>query len=95
MDNLLRLVGESIILTGQVQERIRKTIDQTRAVAAQNRLFQSLTAELEQLVDVRNVSSPLSKSIQRGDFDPWNWNSTTNSTPSLTGWWKPPSTPAR
>ncbi len=70
VDNLLRLVGESIILTGQVQERIRKTIDQTRAVAAQNRLFQSLTAELEQLVDVRNVSSPLSKSIQRGDFDP-------------------------
>ncbi|MDG4553057.1 MAG: response regulator [Candidatus Competibacter sp.] len=70
VDDLLRLVGESIILTGQVQERIRKTIEQTRAVAVQNRLFQSLAAELEQLVDVRNVSSPLSKSMQRGDFDP-------------------------
>ena len=26
--------------------------------------------ELEQLVDIRNVSSPLSKSMQRSDFDP-------------------------
>jgi len=31
---------------------------------------QQLTAELEQLVDIRNVSSPLSKSMQRSDFDP-------------------------
>lgn len=70
VDDVLRLVGESIILTGQVQERIRKTIAQTRAMMGQNRLFQQLTAELEQLVDVRNVSSPLSGSMQRGDFDP-------------------------
>ncbi len=70
VDDVLRLVGESIILTGQIQERIRNTIAQTRAVVGQNRLFQQLTAELEQLVDVRNVSSPLAKSMQRGDFDP-------------------------
>ncbi len=70
VDNLLRLVGESIILTGQVQERVRRTIAQTRSAMSQNRLFQQLTAELEQLVDIRNVSSPLSKSFQRGDFDP-------------------------
>jgi len=70
VDDLLRLVGENIILTGQIQERVRKTIAQTRAVMGQNRLFQQLTGELEQLVDIRNVSSPLSRSIQRGDFDP-------------------------
>ncbi len=70
VDDVLRLVGESIILTGQVQERIRKTTAQTRLVMGQNRLFQQLTAELEQLVDIRNVSSPLSRSVQRGDFDP-------------------------
>ena len=70
VDDVLRLVGESIILTGQVQERIRKTVAQTRSVMGQNHLFQQLTAELEQLVDIRNVSSPLSRSIQRGDFDP-------------------------
>lgn len=70
VDDLLRLVGENIILTGQIQERVRKTIAQTRAVMGQNRLFQQLTSELEQLVDIRNVSSPLSRSIQRGKFDP-------------------------
>jgi chemotaxis protein histidine kinase CheA len=63
-------VGESIILTSQVQERIRKTLTQTRAMLEQNRFSQQLTAELEQLVDVRNVSSPLSRSMRRGDFDP-------------------------
>ena len=70
VDDLLRLVGESIILTSQVQERIRKTLIQSRAVTTQNQLFQNLAAELEQLVDIRNVSSPLSRSMQRGDFDP-------------------------
>jgi len=70
IDDLLRLVGENIILTGQIQEQVRKTIAQTRLVMGQNRIFQQLTGELEQLVDIRNVSSPLSKSIQRGDFDP-------------------------
>ncbi|HRD66882.1 MAG TPA: response regulator, partial [Candidatus Competibacter sp.] len=70
VDDLLRLVGESIILTGQVQERVRKIIAQAKAMLGQNRSLQQLTAELEQLVDVRNVSSPLSKSMQRGDFDP-------------------------
>ncbi|MBZ4193610.1 MAG: response regulator, partial [Candidatus Contendobacter sp.] len=70
VDELLRLVGESIILTGQVQERVRQTLVQTKAVIGQNRQFQQLTSELEQLVDIRNVSSPLSRTMQRGDFDP-------------------------
>lgn len=70
VDELLRLVGESIILTGQVQEQVRKTVAHTRSVMGQNRLFLQLTNELEQLVDIRNVSSPLSRSVQRGDFDP-------------------------
>ncbi len=70
IDELLRLVGESIILTGQIQERVRKTMQHARAVQLQNRSFQQLTAELEQLVDVRGVSSPLRKAEKRGDFDP-------------------------
>lgn len=70
VDEMLRLMGESLILTGQVQERVRKTLGQTKTMLAQNRTLQQLTNELEQLIDVRNVSSPLSKSMQRGDFDP-------------------------
>ncbi|MEZ5582098.1 MAG: Hpt domain-containing protein [Candidatus Competibacteraceae bacterium] len=71
VDNLLRLVGESIILTGQIQERINKTMQHSKAVQEQNLAFQQLTAELEQLVDVRGVSSPLAKATTgKGDFDP-------------------------
>jgi chemosensory pili system protein ChpA (sensor histidine kinase/response regulator) len=71
VDDLLRLVGESIILTGQVQERVRKTMQHARAVQEQNLAFQQLTAELEQLVDVRGISSPLAKvTTGKGDFDP-------------------------
>jgi len=71
VDNLLRLVGESIILTGQIQERINKTMQHSKSVQEQNLAFQQLTAELEQLVDVRGVSSPLAKATAgKGDFDP-------------------------
>lgn len=70
VDDLLRLMGESFILTGQVQERVRRTLAQTKSMLTQNRSLQQLTTELEQLIDIRNVSSPLSKSMQRGDFDP-------------------------
>lgn len=70
VDDLLRLMGESFILTGQVQERVRRTLAQTKSMLAQNRSLLQLTTELEQLIDIRNVSSPLSKSMQRGDFDP-------------------------
>lgn len=70
VDELLRLVGESVILTGQVQEQAKKTMLHTRAVQTQNQIFQQLTHELEQLVDIQNVSSPLAKSVVKSDFDP-------------------------
>ncbi len=70
VDNLLRLVGEGIILTSQIQERFEQTIAQNRAMLAQNRLLEQLTAELEQLVDIRNVNAPLSPTGRPGDFDP-------------------------
>ncbi|MCP5458865.1 MAG: response regulator [Gammaproteobacteria bacterium] len=72
VDDLLRLVGESIILTGQIQERVRKTMGHARSVQEQNLAFQQLTAELEQLVDVRGITSPLTKITRpgKGNFDP-------------------------
>jgi hypothetical protein len=41
---------------------------QTQSVMGQRLLFQQRTSELKQLVDIRKASSPLSSSIQRGDF---------------------------
>jgi chemosensory pili system protein ChpA (sensor histidine kinase/response regulator) len=72
IDDLLRLVGESIILTGQVQERINININQAKAVKEQNRVLQQLTSELEQLVDVQGVTTVLGQKPVWGnsDFDP-------------------------
>jgi chemosensory pili system protein ChpA (sensor histidine kinase/response regulator) len=70
VDNLLRLVGESVILTGQIHEQVHKTIRHTQSVQRQNRLFQQLTAELEQLVEIQNLSSPLSRPLSASGFDP-------------------------
>ena len=72
IDDLLRLVGESIILTGQVQERINTNIAQAQAVREQNIVLQQLTTELEQLVDVQGIATTLEHqpSWHGGDFDP-------------------------
>jgi chemosensory pili system protein ChpA (sensor histidine kinase/response regulator) len=71
VDDLLRLVGESIILTGQVQERARKAFRQIRAVQTQHQVFQQLTADLEQLVEIRGIAPlPGQQLAGVGTFDP-------------------------
>ena len=57
MDELLRIAGESIILGGQLQERLRKATEQTQLVHEQNTLYQQLVFELEQIVDVQGLST--------------------------------------
>jgi len=57
MDELLRIAGESIILGGQLQERLRKATEQTQLVHKQNTLYQQLVFELEQIVDVQGLST--------------------------------------
>jgi chemosensory pili system protein ChpA (sensor histidine kinase/response regulator) len=70
VDELLRLVGESIILTGQIQERARKALRQAKAVQAQHQVFQRLTADLEQLVEIRGIAPLRGRSdAGQGDFD--------------------------
>lgn len=70
VDELLRLIGESMILSGQMQERVRRTLLHTRAVQAQNRLLHQLTADLEQFIDIRGITSPLRRAAQEQGFDP-------------------------
>jgi len=70
VDELLRLVGESIILTGQVQERAHKALRQMRAVQSQHQVFQQLTADLEQLVEIRGIAPFRDQVTAKGDFDP-------------------------
>lgn len=69
MDDLLRIAGESIILGGQLHERLRKATEQTRLVHEQNVLYQHLVFELEQIVDVQGLSAKKPDSKSNEVFD--------------------------
>jgi chemotaxis protein histidine kinase CheA/ActR/RegA family two-component response regulator len=69
-DELLRLASEVMVLNGQLQDRLKHTVQQMRALQAQNTALQQLVWDLEQLVDVRGVTSPLLQHTAQGGFDP-------------------------
>lgn len=69
MDELLRIAGESIILGGQLQERLRKATEQTQLVHEQNTLYQHLVFELEQIVDVQGLTANKPDSNSNEVFD--------------------------
>lgn len=69
MDELLRIAGESIILGGQLQERLRKATEQTELVHEQNTLYQQLVFELEQIVDVQGLTANKPDSNSNEIFD--------------------------
>lgn len=69
IDELLRLVGESITTSAQTQERLRLSALQGRAVKDQNQLLHQLVNELDALIDIRSLASPVHKAQARGEFD--------------------------
>ena len=68
-DDLLRLAGEKMISTGQIEEHVRRTRAQAESLHRQNQLLLQLGAELEQLVDVKGFWSYLSGRVGEGEFD--------------------------
>ena len=70
IDELLRLVGESIILTAQVQERARVYMEQAKAVRERNNALQTLTTELERMVQLQGTALALNQPVTASDFDP-------------------------
>lgn len=70
VDELLRLVGETIISTGQVRERLQRLLRQNKAIRAQNSVFLQLATELEELVDVRGAAAGFDEARQDEEFDP-------------------------
>ncbi|PXX38683.1 hybrid sensor histidine kinase/response regulator [Undibacterium pigrum] len=73
VDELLRLAGENVISNAQIQEQLKQTQKQSKAIQKHDVLFQKLIADLETLVDVRGMSSPQKKasvSSANDDFDP-------------------------
>jgi chemotaxis protein histidine kinase CheA/ActR/RegA family two-component response regulator len=56
IENLFRLSGESIILNGQAQERLRRIKNQLQAMETEFALLQQLGTELEALIDLKDLS---------------------------------------
>ena len=56
IENLFRLSSESIILNGQIYERQRRLKNQLQTMESQFTLLQQLGADLEQLIDLKDLS---------------------------------------
>ena len=57
VDDLLRMGGETIILSGQVHEQVRRIDERMRAMQAEFERLQQLGGELERLIDIRDLST--------------------------------------
>lgn len=56
IDQLLKLAGENSIVTSQIQDRVSRLGENVNALRTGSRQFGQLSAELEQLVDVRGLA---------------------------------------
>jgi len=70
VDELLRLAGETLISNSQIQDRLRQTVKQAEAMQQQQKLVGQLVAELENLVDIRDIAAPQYRAQNKDDFDP-------------------------
>ena len=70
VDELLRLVGETIISTSQIHERLRKVSAQSVSIRNQNNAFLQLASELEHVVDIHGLPVAARANSQAADFDP-------------------------
>ena len=57
VDNLLRMGGETIILSGQVKEQARQIGQRIRAMQSEFERLHQLGGELERLIDIRDLSN--------------------------------------
>ena len=69
-DELLRLSGENMISTVQVQEQVRQATRRVRALQDHNQLLQRLAFDLEQLVDIEGITHRIDSSSRESEFDP-------------------------
>jgi len=70
LDNLLRLIGETLLLTSQLQDRLSQSRQVARATRDQFALLQHLGSELEHLVDLRGATSGRLLLVKDDRFDP-------------------------
>ncbi len=69
VDNLLRLVGETIIMTGQVRDRVHVTRTQIKNMQGQFALIRQLGSQLEEIVDVKDLTGLQRAGTLDSDYD--------------------------
>jgi chemotaxis protein histidine kinase CheA/ActR/RegA family two-component response regulator len=70
IDELLRIVGESLILGSQLQERVQRTAAANRALIQRGDYLQNLVSELDQLVQIRSIDLQHEQLSIEAGFDP-------------------------
>lgn len=72
IDEILRLLSESMIQTSQLQDRLNNTEEYTESLFEQNDLVQNLVGELEQQVEIRGAvfNKQIAINQQNDIFDP-------------------------
>lgn len=70
-DELLRIAGENLISTSQVQEYIRKIQNRYKQLKSHNQALQQLSFDLEHIVDVQGIANTNDRQqIDENEFDP-------------------------
>jgi len=69
VDELLRLGGETIILSGQVHEQVHRIDERMRSMQAELERLQRLGGELERLIDIRDLSTDRPQQRRYSEFD--------------------------
>lgn len=69
IDELLRLLGETIISTGQIRDRIGKVVRHNQTLRGQVSSFLHLTNELEELVDIGGGAAQAGSRHGHEEFD--------------------------
>lgn len=69
-DELLRLAGENLISTGQVQERIKNILKRQEVIRVHNQSLQQVSFDLEHLIDIQGIATSFNVNSEDSDFDP-------------------------
>ena len=69
IDDLLRFVGEAMIQNSQLHERVRSTRHEARMMLRQFDLLQQIGSELEELIDLRDLTPDRQRQTNHRAFD--------------------------
>lgn len=68
-DELLRLAGENLISTTQIEDKIKNTMKKQQSLAMHSSNLHQVSFDLEHLIDIQGITTSLVSDEQDSDFD--------------------------